>query len=168
MDINKVKSLIASITENLHDASIGEVLFLHHVSMETLDMMAELEGEEIYMHLAALEQSIYNEIHRRVDLGQLDLSDPQDFYGKLKQYYEAAEQSKFGEDIKASFLNMKRKRGKKTAVDDFKTKLTSHGTEFFERYRKELGLKTPKKTPKIPSPSDIINGKSRGKDIPNN
>lgn len=170
MDINKVKSLVASITQNLPDAGIGELLFMHHVSMETLDMMADMEEEEAYKYLVAMEQSIYNEIHRRVDLGQLDLSDPQDFYGKLKQYYEAAESSKFGEDIKASFLNMKRKRGKKSALEDFKGKLTRHGTDFFERYKKEVGLKDKpaKKGPKIPSPSDIINGKSKGTDIPNN
>lgn len=161
MDIERIKSLIQKISEQLPDAQIGELLFMHHISLETIEMLREYADEDVMKYCVALEQSIYNEIHRRVDNGELDLKDPQDFYSKLKDFYEDAEQSEYGEQIKASFLNMrKKKKGPK------KSGIEKHGNEFFERYRKELGLKINKPKMKIPSPDEIIKGKSPD-DIPN-
>jgi len=168
MDTDKIKALIASISENLHDCGVGELLFMHHVSLETLDLLSEFSDDEVYKYCLAMEQSIYNEINRRIDNGEFDLSDPQDLYGKLKQYYADAENSKFGEEIKASFLNMRKKKGKKSAVSDFQDRLAKQGADFFARYKKEMGIREPKLKRKIPSPSDIINGKNTDPDIPNN
>ena len=159
MDVNKIKSLIASITSSLQDASIGELLFMHHTTLETVDMLAEFGDDELMGYCAGLEQAIYNEIHRRIDNGEINLTDPQDFYGKLKDYYDKASNSVYGDQIKASFINMRRKKSKKG--------IEKHGKEFFEKYRKELGLKEKKTKLKIPSPDEIIRGKTP-KGIPNN
>lgn len=167
MDINRIKTLIANITENLQDCGVGELLFMHHVSLSTLDVLSD-DDEEVLGYCQALEQSIYNEITRRIDSGEIDITDPQDLYSRLKQYYTNAENSKFGMEIKASFLNMRKKKGKKGAISDLQEgKL---GKEFFDRYKKEMGIKDPKPkrgAPKVPSPDSIINGKPPP-DVPNN
>jgi len=163
MDLDRIKKLIASITEGLGDVTVGELLFLHHVTLETLDLLSEFSEEDVYKYCTAMEQSIYNEITRRIDNGELDLSDPQGLYKRLEDEYENAESSQFGEEIKASFLNIRRKKGKKSVVSDFQDKLAKQGSDFFARYKKEMGVKDPKPkrgTPKIPSPSEIIDGKS--------
>ena len=168
MDLEKIKRLFDNVKSTLHECSIGELLFMHHVTLESMDAISEFSDEEIYKTCAALEQCIYNEISKRLSSGEIDLTDPSDFFSQIRSYYdEAAETHKFSEDIQASMLDMRKKRKSKKNIRSFKDKLEKRGNDFFQQYRKSFNLKDKSSFNRIPTPDEIINGRPP-KDAPNN
>jgi hypothetical protein len=169
MDLDKIKQLFENVKSTLHECTIGELLFMHHVTLESMEAISEFNDEEIYNTCVALEQCIYNEISKRLRNGEIDLKDPSDFYNQIKQYYDevADNTNKFSEDIQASMLDMKKKRPAKKNVKKFKDKLEKRGNDFFMDYRKSFEMRESPPKMRIPSPEEIINGKSP-KNIPNN
>lgn len=164
----RIQALIIHITERLPQCEIGELLFMHHVILETMDMIAEDKEQDVYKYCAGLEQSIYNEVSLRISRGDLNLADPQDLYSRLKEHYEYAGDSAISREIKESMIKFRKKRGSKAALKQFEERIMKQGIDFFERYKQELGIKEPRLRPKyrIPTPSEIINGKTPP-DVPN-
>lgn len=169
MDLEKIKRLFDNVKGTLNECSIGELLFMHHVTLESMEAISEYNDEEIYKTCVALEQCIYNEISKRLASGAIDLTDPSDFFNQIKQYYDEVDthSNKFSEDIQASMLDMKKKRSSKKNIRSFKEKLEKRGNDFFMQYKKSFNLKDKPSKLRIPSPDEIINGKPP-KDVPNN
>lgn len=166
MDLDKLKSMAAAISESISTCEVGELLFMHHVILETIDVVQELPEEDATRSLCVgIEQSIYNEIARRISTGDLKLDDPSDFLYKVKDYYTGTGVvGSLTEDIKSNILN--KKRDKRKAAKEFDEKLAKRGSEFFNKYRSMFKMK-PVPYSKVPTPDEIINNKSP-KDIPNN
>jgi hypothetical protein len=169
MDLDKIKKLFNNVKLTLHECSIGELLFMHHVTLESMEVIREYPDEEIYNTCVALEQSIYNEISKRLAEGKMDLTDPSDFYKQIRQYYDevSIKHNKFSEDIQSSMLDMRKQRKTKKNVNSFKDKLEKRGNAFFNDYKKSFNLKEPRSRMRIPTPEQIIRGRSPS-DVPNN
>jgi len=168
MDLAKLKQMAVEISDNISTCEIGELLFMHHVILETLDLVQDLEeGNDARQLCVGVEQSIYNEISRRIATGKLKMDDPGDFMYQIKQYYEnQGPAAHLTEDIKSSLLDKKTKRKTRKKLSEFDEKLAKRGNEFFEKYRSMFKIK-PLPYSRVPTPEEIINSKSP-KDIPNN
>jgi hypothetical protein len=168
MDLNHIKKMAAQISDSITDCEIGELLFMHHVILETIDMVKELGDDHEATRLCqGIEQSIYNEISRRIAAGNLKLQDPSDFLMHIRDYYsEPGELTGLAEGIKDNILNKKRGRKSPKKNAEFEKRISERGLDFFKKYKDQFGIKESR-YPKVPSPDELINGKPP-KDIPNN
>ena len=161
MNLEKIKKLAERVKAGLREAEIGELIFMHHVVMQTIDMLRDENEVEAISICDALEQSIYNAISKKISNGEIGISNPSALEETILRYYEdSPRNSPIARELKDNLMDTfvsKGKRGNKRKIEKEKE-------DFVERYEKTFRVK---KKRRVPSPEEIINSKTP-KDIPNN
>ena len=160
MDFERLQHLAEEIMSGLGDAPIGELVFMHHVIINTIQLLKDVDEPEILQICDTLEQALFNEISRRVHDGRIAFHDPDALQLQIAEFYtRSSSDSELARTLKEDLLDeyMRRAKRKKNGME-------KENREFLKRYRKAFGIKNKYK---VPSPNEIINGKSPP-DIPNN
>lgn len=164
MNFERIQKLAEKVMAGLHEAEIGELIFMHHVIMQTISMLKDCDEPDTLQICDTIEQAIFNEISRRVASGKISFIDPDALQAQIIEYYENSPRNselakELKNDLMESYMDTA-KRGKKK-----KSGMEKENRAFLKRYEEAFNLK--RKKMKIPSPNEIINGKSPS-DIPNN
>lgn len=157
MNLDRIQRLAEKVMAGLHESEVGELIFMHHVILQTIDMLKDCDEPDTLQICDTLEQAIFNEISRRVASGKISFVDPGELESQIIEYYENSPRNselarELKHDLMESYMD-KAKRGSKK-----KSKMDKENRAFLKRYEEAFNLK--RKKMKVPSPKELIEGKS--------
>jgi len=154
MDFERIQKLAENVMAGLGECPVGELIFMHHVIINTIQLLKDVDEPEIMQVCDTLEQALFNEVSRRVSDGRITFHDPEQMELQIFEFYtRSATDSELAKSLKEDLLDEYMRRAKRN-----KNGMDKENKEFLKRYTKAFGMKQKKL--KVPSPSEIINGES--------